>query len=75
MALNSTYYSEMFECSQTGTVRLTRLSSSGENMGRVELCYDGHWGSVCDDNSNNIIANVVCRQLGYEGRGQSIFPF
>ena len=46
-----------------GDLRLVNGSSSME--GRVEICYNSSYHTICDDFWDNLDAAVVCRHLGF----------
>ena len=50
-------------CTTHGAVRLR--GSRSRNSGRVEICVNGVWGTVCDDYWDTTDASVVCKQLGF----------
>ena len=39
-------------------------------VGRVEICIDNVWGTICNDNWDDNDAQVVCRQKGFSDVGQ-----
>ncbi|CAI8032257.1 Deleted in malignant brain tumors 1 protein, partial [Geodia barretti] len=55
-----------FRCNST-EVRLG--GGATPNEGRVEICLDNHWGTLCDNGWDLPDAQVVCRQLGYRPEG------
>ena len=48
-----------------GDIRLVDGPTGRNYSGRVEVCRNEQWGTVCDDAWDNTDASVACRQLGF----------
>ena len=44
---------------------LRLMGGTGNHEGRLEIRYEGQWGTVCDDYWTDVEADVACRALGY----------
>ena len=45
------------------------MGGSNQYEGRVEVCINNQWGTVCHDGWSSVDATVICKQLGYATTG------
>ena len=67
--------SSQHDCS-SGDLRL--VGGERESEGRVEICVEGFWGTVCNNThigswGQQELAVVVCRQKGFTTRGSRCY--
>ena len=53
-----------------GDIRLA--GTSYNTIGRVELCLNGTWGTICSNGFDDKDASVICKQLGYSPYGEFV---
>ena len=63
---------ENLSCEE-GAVRL--IGGTDESNGRVEICRHRTWGAVCSDDWDDRDTEVVCRQLGFDPKGDMFIIF
>lgn len=48
-----------------GSLRL--VNGSSNYTGRLEVCINGVWGTVCGNVWNNVNTRTACSQMGFPG--------
>ena len=57
------------ECNSSDIRLVIGSNVTTGDRGRVEVCFNGVWGTVCDNYWDALDARVVCNQLGHPSGG------
>lgn len=60
--------STQYEDCVDGSVRLVNGTNPLE--GRVELCVNNAWGTICDSEFSEDLADIICNQTGFKYNGR-----
>ena len=69
--LNNLYYPQTIEDYYQDPTQFQGFLIKDElSRGKVEVCVNGEWGTVCEGDSwNSTAASVACHQLGFSRLG------
>ena len=56
-----------------GDLRL--VDGNDTNEGRLEICFNNAWGTICGDLLNQTEAAVACNQLGFSTEGVVLYRY
>ena len=51
----------------TDPVSVRIVDGLSDHEGRLEVYYNGEWGTVCHSGFDRLDGDIACRQLGYNG--------
>ena len=59
-----------------GDLRINSRTDNSDDLsseGRLEVCINRAWGTICDTSFGGRDAQVACTQLGYDGQGMYMY--
>ena len=49
--------------------KLRLVNGSDKYRGRVEVCINNAWGTICDNGFDSAEAEIICSELGFDREG------
>ena len=56
-------------------INSTNIPGGSTLAGRLEVCYNNTWGTVCSDGYGPQEAVVACRQMGFSDAGAHLYKY